>query len=533
MWLLLTLVSSCPVGPVWNKRTTMWKSTDLWGFARDQLGMSDTRLVELDIDPVTGLVRWQPRPLPGPPHSVAEVLAPVVASDPNRLALIDGDRMWTYAELDAAVADAAGRLAGAGLEQGEVILWSTPNCAELIVAFLASQRLGAIWAALSPKTVADERARIVELLDPRVAVLGLDAFGELDDRSEFPEQDADPLAPAAVGFTSGSTGTPKAVVHSQHSLLVPAHVSRAVEPPEPGERVGTPLALTTLNMMVLGPLSALVRGSTAVVMTRTDAHGLAAEVERHRVDRAFLVPTVLYDLVAAEIEPEQLDSLRRVIAGASGARPEVLRGFGDRFGVRPTLSYGLSEAPTGVVRESLDDPIGSGRGFPLPHVDVTIDDEGGEEEIVIGPATTGEWAGVWTPMLGYWGDPSGTATAIRNGRLHTGDIGEIDSEGGLRVLGRRDDVINRGGELISPRRVEAALEGLPEIVEAAVVGVPDDRLGEVVAALVVLAPDAEVPDLSDPVPRTHVPAVVQVTDALPRLSMGKVDRAEVRRRLGG
>ena len=493
--------------------------------------------VSSTVDAATGLYRWSPRLLPDPPRSVAAVLEPALSDHPGRLALVDGDRRWTYAELDSEVHVMARRLAAAGLVPGARLLWSSVNCAELVIAFLATQRLGAVWAAVTPRLPPPDRARLIERLDPAVTVLEPDdgvpePDGETTSRTATADaiEDVDPLAPAAMGLTSGSTGEPKIVVHSQHGLLVPAHVSRAVEPPGRVERIGTPLSLTSLNLLVLGPLSAFVRGSTAVVMHRTDSAGFAAEVEEHEVTRALVVPTMLHDLVLDDsTEPAALTSLDRVIAGAAAGRSGVFAAFWERFGVRPTASYGLTEAPTGVVRESQDDPIGSGRGFPLPHVSVSIDDG----EIVVAPTPTGAWAGVWTPMLGYWGDPEATANAVSGGALRTGDRGELDADGGVRVAGRVGDVINRGGELISPAAVRAALVDRPEIVEAAVAGYPDDRLGEAIGAVIVLASGATLPDLDEVLPRRHVPTTVLLCEDLPRLPSGKADIAEVRRLLAG
>lgn len=490
----------------------------------------DTRLVEYTVDADTGLFRWSPRPLPSPPTSIVSVLAPVVSADPDRPALIDGTRCWTYAELDGAVELMARRLAGAGLAEGGRLVWSTANCAELVIAFLASQRLGAVWVGLSPKLAQADEARLLGRIEPQVAIFGLEALAELPDDGPESSTAVDVLAPAAIGLTSGSAGDPKLVVHSQHGMLVPAHVSGAVEPPGDSERIGTPLPMTTLNLLVLGPLSAFVRGSVAVVMQRTDAPGFAADVERHAVTRALVVPTILHDVaVDDDIAPVALASLQRVIAGAATGRPEVFRRFRERFGVRPTASYGLTEAPTGVVRESFDDPIGSGRGFPLPHVDVIID----QDEIVLRPARGGRWADVWTPMLGYWGDPAATRAALSGGVLRTGDRGSVDADGGLSVAGRMGEMINRGGELISPEVVREALENRPEIAEAAVAALPDTRLGEAVGAVIVLTPGSTLPDLSTSMPRRHVPSTIRLSDALPRLPSGKVDLTEVRRLLAG
>jgi long-chain acyl-CoA synthetase len=232
-----------------------------------------------------------------------------------------------------------------------------------------------------------------------------------------------------------------------------------------------------------------------------------------------------------------LESLNRVIVGGSGAAPDLLEAFTTRFGLRPTLSYGLSEAPTGVVRESLDDPIGSGRGFPLPHVVVEIvDSEGapvlvGESgEICLRPAVSGPWARTWTPTLGYLAEPERTAELFRGGLLHTGDVGHLDSDGALSVKGRLSNLIVRGGMNVDPTAVEKALTDDASVADAVVVGVSDDRLGQRVGAVVV-AEEGQIVDrahLRESVRQalsSHaVPDVIITAHGLSRTEMGKVVR---------
>jgi len=254
-------------------------------------------------------------------------------------------------------------------------------------------------------------------------------------------------------------------------------------------------------------------------MDRTFAVGLAEDIERLRITRLFAVPTLVFDLATApEVRPAQLESLDRVILGGSGADPRTLWDFFDRFEVRPTLSYGLSEAPTGVVRESLDDPIGSGRGFPLPHVKVAIVDG----EIRLSPAADGPWAGTWTPTLGYLGEPERTAALFDDdGRLRTGDLGAIDDDGAVRVTGRMSDLIIRGGKNIDPIRLEQSIRSLDRVLEVLVVGVPDDRLGEMVGVAVVVAGDEK--PVGD--------ALVELLEDIEEASDGKVDHLAVLKEL--
>jgi len=267
---------------------------------------------------------------------------------------------------------------------------------------------------------------------------------------------------------------------------------------------------------------------------------------------------MVFDLAySSEVGDSSCNSLDRVVLGGSGSDPEPLREFEKRFGVRPTMSYGLSETPTGVVRESLDDPIGSGRGFPLPHIEVVIVDPetggelsvGDEGEVCIRAASSGAWANCWTGTLGYLGEPDRTAALFQGGLLHTGDRGRLDLDGALSVTGRLNDLIIRGGKNIDPRAIEAAAIASPAVSAAGVVGIADDRLGQIVGLALVLESGHDLDSLDPDFLDAHdldsldpdfldaaeiametgegagspIDAVV-ILDELPRNVMGKVDR---------
>ncbi len=487
-------------------------------------------------EPLPGL-RAHPTPAPYPfgPRTVANILAPGLAGHPNALALVDGDRSWTWRELDAAVA-----MVAEALTPGEAVHWDLANSAEAVIGGLATFRAGGIWVG---KSTAADRARLEGHVG-EVRVIGLPAamamLPDTPGNRSAPGNhtpDIDPHRLAAITFTSGTSGTPKAVAHSQHNLLWPGLVSIDVEPPASGERIGTPLSLGIANMFVLGPLSALLRGSTFVVMTRTHAAGFAADIATSDITRTFVVATMLHDLAnAPEIAPQQLASLDRIIVGGSPAAPQLLTTFRERFAIRPTLSYGLSEAPSGVVRESLDDEIGSGRGFPLPHIEVDIVDESGDVvavgtpgEVCLRPATSGPWSRCWTPTLGYLGEPKRTDALFANGRLRTGDTGVLDSDGALVVTGRLSDIIIRGGANIDPLSVERSAALLDWVTDSLCAGIDDDRLGQQLGVLVVPAPGATIPrddQLVDALrTATNQPVDhVSIVDALPRNAMGKLVR---------
>ncbi len=491
--------------------------------------------MDYDIDNITGLIdRPPPEPHPFGPRSVAAILDATIRAQPDRLALIENEREWTYAELDTAVEGATGALASLGVGPADRVVWSLPNCAEIVVGFLATARRGAVWVGLHPRLTGTEKSALVAHCEPTLVVDDLVAWrSKANDGTATSTIGIDPHQPAAFAYTSGTTGAPKAAVHSQHNLLWPGLVSVEMDPPGPADRTGTPFALTSLNLMVLGPLTAFARGGAAVVLHHTDAAGFAVEVSRTRLTRAVLVPTMLHDLVTEGVEPSLLDSVRTVLVGGAGTPPTTRDAFTRRFAIVPVLSYGLSEAPTGVARTGPDPSIGA---TPLPLVEVEIRDSAGnavsagtEGEICLKPSSKGRWAGCWSPTLGYWRAAESTRTLLRGDALHTGDIGALDELGRLRVEGRAGDVIVRGGANIYPVEIERVLLEHYDVDTAAVTGLADPRLGERVVAFVTTRQESlDTAELA-----THcrallapfkVPELIQVVDELPVNRAGKIQR---------
>ncbi|MDW3217741.1 MAG: AMP-binding protein [Acidimicrobiales bacterium] len=511
----------------------------------------------VEVDPVTGLVeRPPPRPYPFGPPSIASVLDGPLADTPDQVALIDDERTWTYAELDLEVERTAAALVAIGAGPGSRVAWTLPNCAELPVGFLATQRIGALWLGVNAPLAGPEKQFILDDAEVTHYIATDDALAEVSgaarrvSRAEWvdrvatadldrPAVEIDPHGPAALAYTSGTTGRPKGAVHSQHNLVWPGLVTLITHPLAPGERQGTPLAHTILNMLVLGPIAALVRGGTGVVLHSTRAEDYAADVARHRITRSTIVPTIAHDLVTREVDPALLESLEFVVIGGAAVSGDVRRRFADRFGTRAIGGYGLSEAPTGIVRESVDEPISdTAAGYPMEPFEISIVDESGavvptgdEGEICVGATTTGDWAGCWTPMLGYWKRPEATATALADDVLHTGDVGWLAENGRLTISGRRSELILRGGANVYPVEVEAVLLAHPAVAEAAVHGVADDRLGERVHATIVTSADVDDAEL-----RAHcaaslaaykVPDAFTRVAALPRNAMGKIRKTDL------
>jgi acyl-CoA synthetase (AMP-forming)/AMP-acid ligase II len=496
---------------------------------------------------------------------VPDALASAAAQRADDEALVGRHARFTYRTLDDAVLRAAAALSERGVHPGDRIAGCMANHPELVVAFLATMQLGAIWVGVNRAlTIAEQSyllgdagvsgyvgdraaAQAVATVQHELPDLRWIVDAEPGDRaSEWAESLAradasappvtiDPFAPAAIAYTSGTTGRPKGVVHSQHNLLLVGAVSMLARPPD--ERIGVLLPLTILNLMILGPVTAVQLGGCVVCIDRVDPIGLATWIRDERVSTLSAVPTIIHDLLThSEVHAEDLASLERPGCGG-GATPDAFRQlYEDRFGMRLTTGYGLTEAPTAVTGEDPAlPPVPGGSGRALPHVDVTIRDDEGRTvapgtvgEVCVGPATEGLFAGVYTPMLGYWGRPEATDDALRDGLLHTGDLGYLTADGDLVVTDRKGDLILRGGANVYPAEVERVLHEEPGVAACAVVGVPDERLGERVAAAIVVGPGAQ---LTADQLRTHcaaslarykVPDMFLFVADLPRNAMGKV-----------
>ena len=499
--------------------------------------------------------------IPGGPQTVADILDPILARDPDRLALVGRSGRLSYAELDRAANRAARALDALGVGPFDRVAACLPNDVGIVIAFLATQRLGAIWVGinrpLAPAEkafqLADAGARVY-LTDeagsdeieavlgdaPALEVVVSDVVHAGDDAPPRPDVAIDPFAPAAIAYTSGTTGVPKGAVHSQHNLLLPGAVARELGSYGADCRQGVLLPLTILNLMVLVPALAFQDGSACVCIDRIDPEGIAEWVRREEVGHFAAVPTIYHDLLThPDVLPEDLKSLIRPEVGGAEC-PEAFRAlYRERFGAEVCVGYGMTEAPTAVTRSDGAAAPGPGLcGKPVPQIDIRILDEDGRAlatgevgEICVVPAASGPFASVYTPMLGYWKRPEETERALAGGVYHTGDLGLIDAAGDVYIRGRRNELILRGGANVYPAEVERVLQDHAAVAACAVLAVPDERLGERVVAAVQLETDARVGDdelrahCRERLARYKVPDRIAFLDALPRNAMGKVTKA--------
>lgn len=486
------------------------------------------------------------------PATVARVLDRALADDPDREALVTRGGRLTYAELDRLADRAAHALAELGVRTGDRVAASLPNETDIVVAFHGAMRLGAIWVGVNRNLAPPEKRWLLgdcgasllltddPLDDAGVRLVGTaDLQAAIDAADDGPVGvDVDPFAPAGIAYTSGTTGRPKGAVHSQHNLLLPGAVLVETRGYGPELRKGDCFPFTILNLAVLTTLLVSQAGGTSILMDRIDAEGVTEWIRDERVTTWNGPPALLHTLAGSDaIAAEDLASLDEVWTGGADC-PEVIRSaFAAKFGLPVLATYGLTEAPSVVAidHRSGDGHAPGASGFPLPHLRVAIRDDDGRAlpagepgEICVGAADDR-----YRPMLGYWERPDATAEAVVDGELRTGDVGFLDDAGRLSVRDRKSLVIIRGGANVYPAEVERVLLEHPAVASGAVLGVPDERLGERVAA-VVEAADGAVVDVDDVrrhllehLARYKVPETVTVVDALPRNAMGKIVRADL------
>jgi long-chain acyl-CoA synthetase len=504
-------------------------------------------------------------PYQGIPRQVGDALDAGLASDPDKEAVVGSDQRLSYGQLDSAIDLAASALYSLGVRIHDPVAVSLPNWAEIVVVFYALARLGAVFVGMNRSLAPPEKAYILRdckaqlLVTDATTVDSLHGLSQVrivecdDDRPEawrqsgsldqggYPRPRCDADQAAGLAYTSGTTGRPKGVAHSHRNLLLPGAILIGDRRYGPDLRRGDCAALTILNLQVTSTLLASQARGTQIVMDRVDPVGIASWIRNERINSWFGVPTMLHGLATSEeVQVEDLASLTDVWTGGSDISPSVRRAFEARFDLSVHATYGMTEVPTVVTIEPRHQPAVPGSsGRSLPHLVTRIRDEQGEVmpvgqtgEITVEARQDGPWGGLYRPMLGYLDAPEATGETLRDGVLYTGDIGRLDEGGDLFVLDRRKALILRGGANVYPAEVERVLLEIEGVAGAAVVGVPDDRLGQRVAAAVELVPNAEVTtsDLEahcrSNLAKYKVPEFWRVA-TLPRNAMGKVVRPAV------
>ncbi len=466
---------------------------------------------------------------------------PRLAAPDDGEAVRVGSVSLTYRELAAAASGVAGELAGA--ERAAV--WVAPSV-EACAAVLGGLAAGVALVPLNPRAGSRELEHIVsdsapdvvlcppgsELPPPLAGLRRLDVDPARRSRDPLPDE-LEPEAVAIVLYTSGTTGPPKGVQLSRRAIVSNLDALAEVWAWTDEDRLAQALPLFHVHGLVLGILGPLRRGGQVEHVGQFAPAALAAALERGAT-MVFGVPT-MYHRIAADAEAD--GAIAAAFAGArllvSGSAPlpaiehqRIERSTGQRIVER----YGMTETLINASVRADGERTPGYVGLPLPGVELRLVDDDSEPLDVFDDETIGEIQ-LRGPNLfsGYLNRPDATAAAFRDGWFQTGDLATRASNGYIRIVGRRaTDLIKSGGYKIGAGEIEAALLEHPSVAEAAVAGVPDDDLGERVAAWVVLRPGTEaaadelVGHVSELVGAHKRPREVHVVEALPRNELGKV-----------
>ena len=466
--------------------------------------------------------------------------------DPGGSAVSDKTRSLTNAEFLNRVRAAAQHLKSLGVGPGDVVALRLANRLEFVILLFATWRLAATVTPVNPSLTDGEVAQqlgdsgacllVVENNSTPVPGLASLPIGDLPAEAVGTDNEprVDSSALALLIYTSGTTGVPKGVMLDHANLIAMAQMGREALEIRPDDRCLLILPLFHVNGILVSILMPLLADASVVIAERFNPQTFFNLVESVRPTFFSAVPTIYSMLAAlpAEVQPDT-SSLRFGICGAAPAAADLLTRFESRYGFPLIEAYGLSEATCG----STINPIRGSRragtvGLPFPGQEIRILDERGSE---LAPGQDGEVV-VRGPnvMRGYLGRPEESAKVIINGWLHTGDVGHLDSDGYLTLVGRSKDMIIRGGENIYPKEIEDVLAGDPTVLEAAVIGVPDDKWGEVVVAYVQPRPGSTVdPTALKALCAQHLtgykrPTAYLIVDNIPKNPLGKIDKPALR-----
>jgi len=509
-------------------------------------------------------------------RSLTDLLADRLALNPDDTFLVFENRAGeiselTYAEFEVRVEETARGLNALGVEAGGRVVVHLRNSPEFLISWFAIVRLGATMVPSNIANTAGELEHVVGFTEASHAITepdfcdavqrgielagtdtttivargklaGFFAFEDLktlsSDPAPRPPVSGDDVA--ELLFTSGTTSKPKAVMLTHANCLRAGLDTVHCLWLDRGERMLTALPLFHVNGQGMTILAAMTVGGTAIVIEEFSASKFWKQVKRHKATQTAVVAMQLRVLIAQPDDPSDREHDVKKLFYAINVSDQEKEAFEERFGIEVINGYGLSEAMTLCTVS----PVAAPRrwpsiGLPSPGRTLLLLDEDGNE---VATGEVGEICVKGTPgrtiMLGYYKDEGATAQAIRGDLLHTGDNAYADAEGYLYFFDRKKDMIKRAGENVSAIEVESVLADHPQIAEAAIVGMPDPIRDEAVAAVIVVADGETLSEeevtayCSERLSRFKVPTIIAFEPELPKTSIGKVRKDELRKKLG-
>ncbi len=492
-------------------------------------------------------------------------------------------REYTNVEIAREAVQLAVGLRSLGIEKGDRVIVMMLNCPEVVISYQAIARAGGVIIPVLPLLkgsevhyIAENSAAKAVITSPILLPLLQSALAgvptlkhiistgiESEERDEsrtytlhaykdvvmsgsafadhyledLEEVSLTPDDPAVILYTSGTTGHPKGVVLTHRNVVSNAVSGRGSGTVEEGTSSVHEVHLAILPLAHAYGLVAsnvgYLNGVLAVLHPRFDTTAVLSAIERYRVNAFAGVPAMFVALLyAPEADKFDTSSLQYCVSGSAPLPLAILEGFEHKFGCPILEGYGLSEASAVLTGHSQDIPRKPGSvGIPISGVEIHIVDANDN------PLPVGEIGEIIARgpniMQGYYNMPDETKAALRNGWLHTGDMGRFDEDGYLYIVERKKDLIIRGGFNIYPRDIEEVLNRHPAVIESAVIGIPSERMGEEVKAFVVTRTDVDAETLQafcrEFLANFKTPSEIEFVSALPRNAVGKIDKKELRR----
>jgi fatty-acyl-CoA synthase len=497
-----------------------------------------------------------------------DMILRALARFPERRAFVWDGGSLTYLGALALIGRLQAAMAAAGLKKGQTVAFLSANNAETWCAGVAASGLGLVATWLHPLGALGDHLDVIE--DAEVSALIVDARTHSQRGGEIAAKAADRLKVvltmgkadfgrdlmaaaerigeasavnlatpddySVINYTGGTTGKSKGAIrrHRSTAAMTTAVAADFEFPETPRYLAAAPITHVAGTKVV----PALLKGGTVHLMKGFDPERFLDTLQRERINFTLLVPTMVYVLLDhPKLDKTDLSSLELILYGASPMSPTRLVEGLERIGPVFSQLYGQTECyPVSVLRKADHDAkrpeLFASCGFPIASCSVTLRDEDNNE---VEPGEAGEIC-VRAPhaMEQYWKRPEQTAETFKGGWLHTGDIARADERGYLYIVDRKKDMIVSGGFNIFPREVEDVLSSHPDVAMAAVFGVPHEKWGEAVAALIVAragctpSPEALMQLVKDRKGSPHAPKQIEIVDGLPLTAVGKVDKKVLR-----
>ncbi|HLN70931.1 MAG TPA: long-chain fatty acid--CoA ligase [Streptosporangiaceae bacterium] len=504
--------------------------------------------------------------------NLAVILSETAHSSPDRPVATFAEGQLTYRQLDQASDRLAGSLVAVGIKPGDPVALQLPNIPQFLISYFGILKAGGIVVPLNVMLKApevafhlgDSGARLLITWEGILAEAGKGAEAAGLDQvyavghaggpgaampferllgvsvPHFEMATRQPLDTAVIVYTSGTTGRPKGAELTHMQLYMNADIPGRLFDVQPDD-----IVITMLPLFHVFGLSSILNvcvrfGCTMSLIPRFSPAAVLTAIQRDRVTIFEGVPTMFADVLSyPDLDDYDVSSLRIAISGGASIPAPTLDAFEERFGLVILEGYGLTEtASTTTFNVSAGERRAYSVGKPIWGTQTQVWDADGRP-VPPGPENVGEIVtrGMHV-MKGYWHNPEATAGAFTGGWLHTGDLGYFDEDGFLFIASRKKELIIRGGYNVYPSEIENVLHAHPAVAEAAVVGVPDERLGEEVMAVVILRPSVVLLEhelvsyCRERLAAYKCPRIFQFRAELPKNTLGKVLKDELVRAYG-